>query len=274
MGGRKLGRQQVDVRPTEIQDRDFTVFRMLKKAKVLTTGDFIPLVFPSPPIARRRLLKLVGSGYLAAYTEALHEETRYVLDRRGMIALQEIGEFEGQPRSAPKKLSGTSQHHLMLVRFWSRVVAECHASEDLVLHRFSFEWEVQEEHLPTLTRFRPDAVLVVEDDEDERVYLVEVDTGSESPTVVKAKADVFNRLQATAMPVYGEVATGMLVLTTSYRRLLSLARGGVGSSPIFGRVFETREEGLVLANGWFRLRDLEAGTPVMGAVVRLREVEN
>jgi hypothetical protein len=274
MRGRTLGRQQAKKRPTDLQERDFTVLRMLKKARLLTTGDFVPLVFPSLPVARRRLLKLVGSGYVAAYTEALHEETRYVLDRRGMVALQELGEFEGQPRSAPKNLPSRGEHHLLLVRFWSRVVAECHSSEDLVLHRFAFEWELHDEHLPTTTRFRPDALLIVEDDEDERVYLVEVDTGTESTSVVRAKFDLFARLQATGMPIYGEMPRGMLILTTTQRRLNALSRASGDEAALFGRVMELREEGRVLSLGWCRLRDLRSGGEVTtGSVVRRRGVE-
>lgn len=271
MPPRDLGRQRPPKRPTELQERDYSIFRMLKKAKILTTGDFVPLVFDSLPTARRRLYKLVGSGYVAAYTVALHEETRYMLDRRGMVALQEIDEFDAPPRSAPKKIVGASEHHLMLVRFWSRVVAECHAAEDLLLRRFSFEWELQEDHLPTVTRSRPDAIMVVEDDEDHRVYLVEMDTGTESPTVVRSKFDVFARVSSAGMPMYGEVPKGLLVLTISQRRLVAFARGGIGAAALFGRVFEAREEGFVLSNDWYRLRDLEAGGAALaGAVVRRR----
>lgn len=273
MPGRNLGRQLAKKRPIEFQARDLTILQMLKKAKVLTTGDFVPIVFNSVEVARRRLLKLMGEKYIAGYAEALHEETRHVLDRLGMVALQEAGHFDGNPRSAPKTLAGPGVHHLLLVRFWSRVIAECHAAEELVLHRFSFEWEEASGHLSTTTRFRPDAVLVVEDDEEEHVYLVEVDTGTESPGVVRAKFDTFARMQAAGMEVYGEVPTGMLVLTSSYRRLVGLARGGVGPVPIFGRVFSHRDEGVVLSSGWYRLRDLEGGgQAVTGSVVRRRAV--
>lgn len=274
MGGRTLGRQQARRRPTELQDRDVDILRMLKKAKVLTTGDFIPMIFSSLTVARRRLQKLVGQGYIAAYAEALHEETRYVLDRRGMVELIESGQFEGKARSAPKAFSGPSTHHLMLVRFWSRVIGECHLSEDLVLHGFKFEWEVHAAHLPTVTRFRPDALLVVEDDHREHAYLVEVDTGTESPSVVRAKFDHFTRLHAARMEMYGEVPTGMLVLTSSYRRLTWLAKGGIGGAPIFGKVFDHRAEGGVLSSGWYRLSDIAAGEgAVTGAVVERRGME-
>ncbi len=247
---------------------------MLKKAKLLTTGDFVPFAFESKPVARRRLLKLVGEKYIAGYADALHEETRHVLDRRGMIALQEAGHFDGAPRSAPKTPPISAVHHLTLVRFWSRVIAECRDVPELVLHRFSFEWEEASGHLSTITRFRPDGILVVEDDEEEHVYLVEVDTGTESPGVVRAKFETFARLQAAGMEVYGEVPTGMLVLTTSYRRLVGLARGGLGPVPVFGRVFNHREEGSVLSSGWYRLQDLEGGGPTStGSVVRRREMK-
>lgn len=271
MAGRSLGRQSPKKRPTDFQPRDLVILQMLKKAKVLTTGDFVPFVFNTFPVARRRLLKLVGERYIAAYAPALHEETRYMLDRRGMIALQEEGKFDGELRSAPKNPPTASDHHLMLVRLWSRIIAECRDVPELVLHRFSFEWEEAAGHLSTITRFRPDAVLVVEDDEDEHVYLIEVDTGTESPGVVRAKFETFARMQAASMEVYGEVPTGMLILTPSHRRLIGLARGGLGSERVFGRVFDHREEGAVLSAGWCRLRDLVDGRPaVTGAVVRRR----
>lgn len=269
-GGRRLGRQELGKKKPELQDRDLFLFRALHKAKVLTTGDLVPLVFPSLPIARRRLRHLVAGRYIAGFVEALHDETRYVLDRRGMVELVEADDLDLTPRSAPRELRGPGEHRLTLVRLWSRVVEGCHSSGGLELLRWSFEWEFEEQGRSYL----PDALFVLDNGETERVFAVEVDQGTESPSYVeKHKFQVFARLQAAEEEVQGEVLDAMLVVVPSDRRLRSLARAlGESRLPIIGRVFSRGEEGEpVLGRAWYHLGELAAGRELVVAPMKGRE---
>lgn len=258
-GGRTLGRQLRAGHRPELQERDLTVFRMLAKARVLTSADFVPTLFPSLPVARRRLRKLTAGKYIAGYVPALHQETRYVLDRKGMIALVEIDEADIEPRSAPKNLRGPGEHRLTLVRFWSRVVHECHEAEHLELRRFAFEWEMFPFELGTVLPFKPDAVLQLEESGEDKCFLIEVDQGTESPSYfAKNKIEVFSRLYAAQMPIAGEVPTAMLVTVPTQRRMNSLARAMPDTMvPMYARVFTTTEDEIALVGGWKSLYELK-----------------
>ena len=261
MGGRVLGKQKTSGKRPDLQDRDLLVFRMLYKARVLTTGDFVPLAFPSLPVARRRLRKLTAAKYIAAYVESLHDETRYVLDRRGLVELAEEDDLDVSPRSAPKKLKGAGEHRLTLVRFWSRLVYECHTSPDIGLVRFQFEWEMAPEHLNTLVRFRPDATAVLDDGYSEQMFLVEADRSTESPShLAKHKFAIFARAQAAQVPLFGGIPAGMLVLVDKERRLRSLSRAlGSSRAPIFGQVFTRESEDPILGKTWHHLGTFAPG---------------
>jgi hypothetical protein len=279
MAGRGLGKQSGNSRAgraADLQERDLALFEALRKAKVLTVSDIVPLYFPSVAMARRRLKKLMDSGYLAGYCNALHEETRYVLDRKGQIALFEDLGLDERPRSAPAEYSGPGDHHLMNVRFWSRVVAECELSRGVRLVRYQFEWELDQAHLPTILKYRPDAVLTIEDVERRRSFVVEIDTGTEGPQyVAENKIAFFARMHAARMEIAGVVPDGMLIVAKSVKRLAALGRQAVDiGGPVFGRVLDLKAEPVnyALTSGWYRLADLgerevEAQS---GAVVRVR----
>lgn len=69
--------------------RCLVVLEALAKAKVLRTRDVVVLgIFPSIPIARRRLGRLHHAGYCLGLVEAMHHDTRWVLTTQGA---KEIG---------------------------------------------------------------------------------------------------------------------------------------------------------------------------------------
>jgi len=259
MGGRRRGRQTYKVpRLPVIQKRDLFLFRIINKTKVVTTKDLIPLVFPSLTIARKRLRKLVIGKYIAGYAPILHDETRYVLDRRGYIALIEAYNMDMSVKSAPRSLKGPGEHHLGLVRFWSRLVYECHQPNDITLKNFNFEWELAPGHLHTVIRSRPDAIFTLAKNGQLHKFFVEFDCGTESPRYIAT-----TKFSPFARTIAGGGRTSpahMLVLVEEKRRLRALARVlGTLRAPILGRIFSRENEGdLLLKNTWFTLGNLNA----------------
>lgn len=69
--------------------RDELLFRILAKAKVVRTSDLVLLgLYPSLPVARRRLLKLHRAGFITGMVEGgLHIETRWTISKRGATYL-------------------------------------------------------------------------------------------------------------------------------------------------------------------------------------------
>lgn len=206
----------------DLTKRDRLVLKMLAKARVMRTSDFCPLPFPSLPIARRRLRKLHDGGYLCCFIEQLHEDNRWVLDAKGYQVLEGMR----SEKRAPRGIAELSDHRATIVRFWSLLVHQCHENSTLSLQRFSFEWELPGEIFTTAESPRPDALLVLAiNDGPEQTLLIEVDTGTESPSyVAKKKLALLERLITTGSPVAGVVPDGVLFLVPSERRLRSLAR--------------------------------------------------
>jgi len=210
----------------ELQPRDRLVFKMLVKAGgVLTTRDFIPLAFPSHGVAVRRLRKLHDAGYVCCFVEQLHYDNRWVLDTKAWQELPTGGEIVPQRRRAPDSLAPLRPHRATLLRFWSLFVAHCHATEGLTLKRFSFEWELPDELFTTGGAYRPDALAIVDDNGRRRTLLIEVDTGTESPSyVAKHKIAHVETLVATGERVLGLGVDTLIFLIPSDRRHRSLAR--------------------------------------------------
>ena len=209
----------------ELQHRDRFAFKMLMKARVLQTGDFVPLAFPSRSVAVRRLRKLHDAGFVACYVEQLHIDNRWMLDQRGWEVLAGKDGDIVPIRRAPQSIEALKPHRATLVRLWSLLAHACHSAADRRLRRFTFEWELPKEVFSVGGAYRPDAVVVMEHAGSQESLLIEVDTGSEAPSyVLKRKFDVFETLRATRTPVAGVVPDLLLVLVPLERRRRSLAR--------------------------------------------------
>jgi len=241
-----------------LQKRDLFLFRVLLKAKITTPRDLVPLVFPSIPTARRRLRKLVSGRYIAGYVPVLHNETRYVIDRLGIKALMHADHKKIPIKPAPRKLEGLGEHHLGLVRFWSKLVLECYQSSEVSLKSFQFEWELAPSHLHTITSVRPDAIFMLAKSNQVHKFSVELDRGTESPRYVAT-----TKFESFARRVAGRRKTEshhMLLLVEEEKRLRALTRAlGPLRAPILGRIFSRGNEGNpLLGSSWYRLENLDA----------------
>jgi hypothetical protein len=237
----------------ELSARDRLAFRCLLRARVMRTGDFVPLVFPSLPIARRRLRKLHDAGFVVAFIEQLHLDTRWVLDTKGYEAL--AGRDPDAPvQRAVRDLAPLRDHHAMLVRFWVLLVRACHDSPTTSLERFSFEWELATPP-GTGTRglYLPDAVVSLKTGDKTNHLVVEADTGTENPSyVAKHKITVFGSLLRARKSVHGHVPDRQLILAPSERRLRSIARAArqLPLDGVYGRILAADDTEFSLNDGW------------------------
>ena len=266
MAGRRLGRQEFKKRQPEIQERDLDVFNAIQKARAVTSASLVPLLFPSIPVARRRLRKLASDSYLVGFAPALHTETQYVLDRRAVDELRDAG-VEVNHRQPPRNFQGYGAHHDGLVRFWSDVAHACHVHPDYELLRWDFEWELADGHLNTVTKFRPDALFVVDDGTAEHVFFVEYDRDT-TARYLPRKLELFERIYAARAEIFGESATGVLIVTENERRLDRLLDALKGSTaPVFGRVIGSEGGEQVLDEGWKQPAVNEGTVRVGGALL-------
>lgn len=254
MNGRRTHGKMQRYRGREVvlSKRDALVLRCLQKARVMRTSDFVPLVFPSIPIARRRLRKLMDAGYLACYVEDLHADNRWALDRGGYREL--LG--DDIDKRAPSRLPRSGSHHFTTVRFWVLLARASFVRADLSLIRFSFEWELPTAGIDTLTRHRPDAVFAVGTPAGPVQCFLEVDRGSETASYVgRSKVETFARLRAGRVPVHAVVADRLIVTAPSARRLGSIARKAPSAGDwAWGLVIAP--EATDLSAGWFQLNRL------------------
>lgn len=216
-------------------------------------------MFPSIPVARRRLRKLVSAKYIAGYMQAFHDETRYMIDRLAINLLSEIDEKTIRVKNPPRKLIEPGEHHLGLVRFWTKLVLECHKSSDISIERFKFEWELAPNHLNTIIRTRPDASFKLIKNDQLHKFSVEFDRGTESPSyVMTTKFEPFARKMAGRRR-YAE-PHHMILLVEDRKRLRALARAlSPLQGPILGRIFLRDNEGdPLLENTWSWLGNLSA----------------
>lgn len=248
-GRRRLGTMPRKLRPVAFTPRDTFVCRALAKARVMRTSDFVPLVFPSLPIARRRLLKLMDAGVVVGVVHMLHEDTRWQL---GAKARELLGSDDHAPRPRSLRQLGEAGggHHFALVRFWALLAHACFTSSTVKLRRFRFEWEAEGDHVNTTSAPRPDARFTLEVGGVVRTFWLEIDCGTESvPYVVREKVSVFERVSSASS------APETLLLTVPTATRLAAIAGAVPSlaAPALATVFTASATTLSLTIGWTRL---------------------
>ncbi len=270
-GARKIGKlaTEKDAR-VALSDRDRVLLRALAKGRILRTADVVALdLFPSVPVARRRLRRLAKSGLLECHTPDYTTDNLYVPTQRGLAQIAGTREADGFNRPERPMRYAENDHHFAGVRFWANLLRYCKTSSELKLQMFQFEHECAAAGiLSTNTSYRPDALfrLLLASSGRSYSFLVEVDCATESPTHVEAhKFQVFSRTAAARLPIWDIVPDVLLVLAPSMRRLRALSRaGGPHAAPILGALADQDSPEMPADTGWYRLDDM----PPAGAAGR------
>mgnify|MGYP000916873223 CR=1 FL=1 len=205
--------------------RDIEILESLAWAGVLSTGQIHRLHFQARRRAQRRLRELFDHGLVRAHLQgdALERENVYTLSPQGLDLLVEHGAFpDGAPAlvhvPAPGKL-----RHALLARHVFVELRRAHLDGALVLDDFRFEGELAREPSFRTLGIIPDALALVRPSSHPETWAIEVDAGTETTTVLRAKFDKYARAFAAGMGLFSSPTLSLVVLAPRAGRLQTLA---------------------------------------------------
>ena len=209
--------------------RCLDLFRMLRAARWLTTAQIHRRFFATASLdaARKRLRKLVASGYLARFRANRMSEAMFALAREGKRTLERAG---GRVEVHLERRPPKQWEHFVGIND-VRVAVELSGS----VSYFFACWE-----LPALGwrwAVIPDAVFALRD----RTFVVEFDRGSEDIRFFMSTKMATYRRGLDGLPL-----TAILVVTDSRARFESLAKAiGNESRPVlYSTIDLVREHGI------------------------------
>lgn len=205
--------------------RDLEILASLAWAGVLSTAQLLRLHFRARRRAQRRLRELFDHGLVRAHlqSDALERENIYTLAPEGLDLLIERGAFpDGAPPlvrvPAPGKL-----RHALLARQVFVELRRAHLDGMLALDDFRFEGELTREPSFRTHALIPDALALVRVDARPETWAIEVDAGTETTTVLRAKFDKYARAFAAAQGLFSSPALSLVVLAPRAGRQQTLA---------------------------------------------------
>ncbi|MCC7541326.1 MAG: replication-relaxation family protein [Deltaproteobacteria bacterium] len=214
----------------EVTERDAAILYAVGRCRVLRTRDIARLFFGSRATANDRLRKLFVAGYVRCHVRALAGDNLYTLIEKGkqlVLAREDVEPRELPiPRALPARLDHLLGINEMRVLFTLATRGE---SAQFRLVSFRPEWELAAERHAGLLGVLPDGIIELEDARGARhVSALEVDLGTEAPTVVAKKVARYETYARAGLPLYGVDIRTVLVAARGERRVRSLARAFVG----------------------------------------------
>ncbi len=204
--------------------RDIEILESLAWAGLLSTTQILRLHFRARRRAQRRLRELFDHGLVRAHLQgdALERENVYTLSPQGLDLLVERGAFpDGAPSlvraPAPGKL-----RHTLLVRHVFVELRRAHLDGALTLDDFRFEGELTREPTFHAHGIIPDGLALVRLGAPAETWAIEVDAGTETTTVLRAKFDKYARAFAAQAGLFASPALSLLVLAPRAGRLQTL----------------------------------------------------
>lgn len=222
---RRRTSQRLDPSSVVGNARDIEILESLAWAGVLSTAQILRLHFRARRRAQRRLRELFDHGLVRAHLQgdALERENIYTLSPQGLDLLVERGAFpDGAPplvrAPAPGKL-----RHTLLARHVFVELRRAHLDGALALDDFRFEGELAREPSFRVNGIIPDGLALVRVGGRAETWAVEVDAGTETTTVLRAKFDKYARAFATGAGLFASPALSLVVLAPRAGRLQTLA---------------------------------------------------
>lgn len=217
-----------------LTERDVAILYAVGRSRVLRTRDVARLFFGSRGTTNDRLRKLFVTGYLRSHLRALADDNLYTLTEKGRQAV--VGRTDAEPgdlpvpRALPARLDHLLGINEMRVLF---TLATRDEGAPFTLVSFRPEWELAAERHAGLLGVLPDAMLELEDVRGGRhVAALEVDLGTEAPTVVAKKVSRYEAYARAGQPLYGADVRTVLIVAPGVRRVRSLARAVAGTARV------------------------------------------
>jgi hypothetical protein len=210
---RRLGRSALDarmmigarrtkpkrrVRSNVDQARDLRILQSLAWAGFLSTGQIERLHFPSRRTAQRRLRALLDHGLVRACLQgmSLHLQNVYALTATGSEFLAARGVQGTKPR---RVVRFQKLEHALAVRDLFVAVSMAANVNAIELEDFRFEDDLAKEPVFQSAGIIPDGLAFVRRGDDRRVIGCEIDLGSETGRMLKAKCALWVQLLRSAV---------------------------------------------------------------------------
>lgn len=206
--------------------RDIAILYAIGRCKVLRTRDIARLFFGSRATANDRLRKLFVAKLIDCHVPNLAGDNLYTLTERGRQVVAEATDGDASqltvPRALPQRLehlAGINELRILLT------LATASPASPFRLTAFRPEWELAAERHASLIGILPDALFTLEArGGDEHHFALEMDCGTESPTIVAKKLVRYDTYARSSLPLYGVDVRTVLVAASGARRLRCLAR--------------------------------------------------
>jgi hypothetical protein len=158
-----------------LRDRD--LLRLVANARWLTTAQIHQVYFPARSInaCQKRLRRLASSDFIAPVRPSRTEQQLWRIGRKGLTALRTEG---AASLRVPKRAPGNLDHFCAInaLRLW--FLRHFSARENQV--RFLAEWELKRGRVLSVI---PDALVWLERDNTSLLLSLEVDLGTENPSL-------------------------------------------------------------------------------------------
>ncbi len=210
-------------RRVRLRDRDVDILVAVAKLRLARTSDLTRLFFGAAGTCQKRMRRLFDAGLVRTIVPDLASENRYALTPLGHRLLHGALDEEDVPawRPAPR-VDSRSLAHLDLLNKYRVALATGVQAHRVELPRFSPDWELRSEspEAPLI----PDAAVVLRKGQASLELAIEIDVGTEAPSVVRKKVATYESLRLANRPVAGLVDPTVIFVVATLRRARSLAR--------------------------------------------------
>lgn len=210
--------------------RDPLICYALGRCKVLPTRDIALLFFGSRETARDRLRKLHCAGLVRAHLRALDRDNVYTLTDSGRRLAVEHLDVDPDQLVVVRRLPRQLDHLLAINRVRTVLTVASQRHPVSPLRAFVPDFELAAARYAGQLRLVPDAIIKLKDAQGRRRFVaLEVDLGSENPSVVGSKLLLYDQylLGGGTRTLYGAPIEAVLLVARGLRRLRSLARVAV-----------------------------------------------
>jgi hypothetical protein len=192
----------------------------LLRFRLARTSDLSRVAFSGVRLttASLRLRRLFDAGFVDVRAGDRSEENVYSLGPVGRRWA------EAQGLAVGRVPHGSVSHHLAIVRAWSSLAAELGRHEGVELERAHADWDLREELGSVGLAVVPDLLLVLRFGDRSLAVAVEVDLGTESLAVLRAKIAAYAELDRRRGGLFGYRGFAFAVAVGTTGRLAGVRR--------------------------------------------------
>ncbi len=209
-----------------LTERDIDILHAVGRMKVATSAQLARLFFGDPSTASRRLARIVGAGLLKVRVLDLNRPNLYVLTRRAVDLLVEQGSDAGALHVGAVRRGEGLDHLTEINEVRVTLELEARQGSGVSVRVFLADHDLRRAAGANPRAYIPDALVELDRPPPHPAIglAVEVDLGSEAPSILAAKARETLTLASARTPLWGLSRWRVTLVAPSERRLRSIAR--------------------------------------------------